>query len=224
MGFLNVHGLEVPVSQSDVPAAIWSSLIDDSYRANAANLVVKTVQPNDRVLELGTGLGIICSLLAGSDGVQVWSFEANPEVASLAERVIRANNRTNVIVAQGLPMPGPSRQITYYARAETWMSSFAKEHGPYAKAHSFSSIDVNDFIQQHNINFIVMNIGGAELEFVKHAHLKNIERIFLELHDHLYGLDGIRKITDELMDKGFVYNPRLSDGTGVTYSRLREYH
>lgn len=224
MSFLNVHGLEVPVSQNDVPSAIWSSLIDDSYRANAANLVVKAVEPNDRVLELGTGLGIISSLLAAADGVQVWSFEANPEVATLAEKVIHANNRNNVVVAPGLPMPGPSREISYYVRAEPWMSSFAAEHGAYVEVHSFASIDVNDLIQRHNINFIVMNIGGAELEFVTHAHLKNIERIFLELHDHLYGLDGIKKITDELMDKGFVYNPRLSDGTGVTYSRLREYH
>lgn len=92
------------------------------------------------------------------------------------------------------------------------------------EVHSFASIDVNDFIQQHDINYIVMNIGGAELEFVKHAHLKTIERIFLELHDNLYGLDGIKKIASELMDKGFVYNPRLSHATGVTYSRDREYH
>jgi tRNA G37 N-methylase Trm5 len=224
MSFLNVHGVEVPISQNDVPAELWSNLLDDSYRADAAKIATKAVQPNDRILELGAGLGIVTSLLAGSEGVRVWSFEGDPEMASLAKKIVLANNRTNVTVTQGLPMPGPSREISYYVRAKPWMSSFSKEHGEHVEVHSFASIDVNDFIQQHDINYIVMNIGGAELEFVKHAHLKAIERIFLELHDHLYGLDGIKKITSELMDKGFVYNPRLSHATGVTYSRDREYH
>jgi FkbM family methyltransferase len=224
MSFLTVHGLEVPISQNDVSTAIWSSLIDDTYRANAANWAIKAVQPRDRVLELGTGLGIITSLLAATEGVQIWSFEADPVLASLAEKVIAANNRSNVVVAPGIPMPGPSREISYYVRKNPWMSSFTEDHGAYEQVHSFRSIDFNDFAERHNINFIAMNIAGAELEFLHDAHLKNIDQIFLELHDHLYGLDGIRKITDELMAKGFVYDPRSSNGAGVTYSRLRQYH
>jgi hypothetical protein len=102
------------------------------------------------------------------------------------------------------------------------MASFAAEHGAYVEVHSFASIDVNDLFQQHNINFIFDEHWRCRTR-VREACPPG-ERIFLELHDHLYGLDGIKKITDELMDKSFVYNPRLSDGTGVTYSPLCEYH
>ena len=129
MTFLNVHGVDVPISRCEVSEGLWLNLLDNSYRPNTAEFAVKAVQPNDRILELGTGLGIVTTLLAGVEGVRVWSFEANPEMASLASKIVRANNGANVTVFHGLPMPGPSREFGYYVRAKPWLSSLSKEHG-----------------------------------------------------------------------------------------------
>jgi hypothetical protein len=52
-----------------------------------------------------------------------------------------------------------------------------------------------------------------------HAELRGIERIFLELHDHLYGLAGIRDITHALAAKGYAYDPRGSRGPCVLFTK-----
>ena len=106
------------------------------------------------------------------------------------------------------------------------MSSMDKNQGPYEHEISLASTNVDDFITSHNINVLVMDIEGAELDLLQKAELSGIDRIFLELHDHLYGLSGIREITQALAAKGYAYDPRGSQGPCVLFAKdngLREY-
>ncbi len=71
-----------------------------------------------------------------------------------------------------------------------------------------------------------MDIEGAERDLLRDAKLKGVERIFVELHDHLYGLSGVRDITQALAEKGFAYDPRGSRGPCVLFAKddgPREY-
>lgn len=72
-----------------------------SYEAKEARSIFKVVKPGDRVLELGSGIGIITSIIAKIAEVSVWAFEANPSTAALAQRVIDANGINNVVLSQG---------------------------------------------------------------------------------------------------------------------------
>lgn len=62
----------------DVSPVIWQALDNETYEAKEAKWISKAVKPGDRVLELGSGIGIITSLIAQIPDVQVWAFEANP--------------------------------------------------------------------------------------------------------------------------------------------------
>ncbi|TIU25248.1 MAG: FkbM family methyltransferase, partial [Mesorhizobium sp.] len=105
---------------------------------------------------------------------------------------------------------GPPRPFTFYVRKDLWMSSMDKDQGPYEREMRIVSTNIDDFIVQHAANVLVMDIEGAERELLQHAKLPGIERVYLELHDHLYGLDGIRDITQALALKGYAYDPRGS--------------
>ncbi|MEK1889823.1 MAG: FkbM family methyltransferase [Phyllobacterium sp.] len=226
MELLTVHGITVPLSSNEVSPVIWQALTNGSYEAKEAKWVFKAVRPNDRVLELGTGIGVITSLIAKVPGVQVWSFEANPSTAALAQRVINANNVGNVVLSQGLLAAGEPRTIPFYIRKDLWMSSMDKNQGPYQCEISVRSTNIDDFIADHAINILVMDIEGAERDLLRRSELPGIERVFLELHDHLYGLSGIREITQALAAKGFAYDPRGSYGPCVLFAKeqgLREY-
>lgn len=99
------------------------------------------------------------------------------------------------------------------------MSSMDKDQGPYEREMTIVSTDADDFIVQHGTNVLVMDIEGAERELLQHAKLPGIERVYLELHDHLYGLDGIRDITQALALKGYAYDPRGSRGPCVLFAK-----
>ena len=219
---LKLHGLDVPITSNDVSDVIWSALRAGAYEAKEARWAVKAVRPGDRILELGSGLGIVTSLLAGVEGVQVMAFEANPDVVRLAERVIKANNRENVTLNQGLLTAGPPRDFEFYLRKDFWMSSLLEHQGPYDDTMQVKSLNIDEFVTRAEISLIVMDIEGAEHELLKHANLPGVERVFLEFHDHLYGLPGIKDITAAMADKGFAYDPRGSSGACVLFSRGNE--
>ncbi|MBZ9603163.1 FkbM family methyltransferase [Phyllobacterium chamaecytisi] len=226
MEVLTVHGIRVPLTCDEVSPAIWQALTSGSYEAKEARSVFKAVRPNDRVLELGTGIGIITSLIAKIPGVQVWSFEANPSTAALAHRVISANDLGNVVLSQGILIAGEPCILPFYVREDLWMSSLDKRQGSYQREISLTSTNIDDFIADHAINVLVMDIEGAERDLLGRSALPHIERIFLELHDHLYGLSGIREITQALAMKGFAYDPRGSNGPCVLFAKdegLREF-
>lgn len=214
-----VHGVNVPIWPSEVSGEIWDALISGSYEAKEARWISRAIRRGDRVLELGTGLGIITSLIAAIEGVQVWSFEANPDTAKLAKRVVDANCGDNVQVMNGMLAAGPPQEFLFYMRPDLWMSSTIAGQGPYEHVLKITSSDVDAFVRRHGINAMVMDIEGAELDLLQEAELPGIERVFLELHDHLYGLAGISSISGAMAAKGLIYDPRGSSGPCVLFSK-----
>ncbi|MBD7991749.1 FkbM family methyltransferase [Ochrobactrum sp. Sa2BUA5] len=219
MTVLRVHGVKVGIAQQEVSDVIWQALHQGSYEAKEAKWVFKAIRRNDRVLELGAGLGIVSSLIASITGVRLWAFEANPHTCRLARRVIDENHHTNIVLNQGILSAGDAQTFDFYVREDLWMSSTDINQGPFNTVLQIVSADIDDFIVTHKINVLVMDIEGAERDLLENAQLAGVERIFLEFHDHLYGLDGIRAITLALAAKGFAYDPRGSCGACVLFAK-----
>jgi len=223
---LKVHGINVPITSDEVSPIIWQALTSGSYEAKEARSIFKAVKPGDRVLELGSGIGIITAIIAKIADVSVWAFEANPSTAALARRVVDANGLENVVLSQGILTAGEPCSFRFYVRRDLWMSSMDENQGPYERVIELSSTNIDEFIARNAINVLVMDIEGAERELLQSADLTGVERIFLELHDHLYGLAGIRDMTHALAAKGYAYDPRGSQGPCVLFSKddgAREY-
>lgn len=219
MEAFKVHGVLLPLSPDEVSPVIWQALKDGSYEAKEARSVARAIRDGDRVLELGSGIGVITSVIARIPGVSVWAFEANPSTARLAERVLEANRASNVRFCQGLLTAGQPESHIFYVRRDLWMSSMDENQGPYEHRIQIASENIDEFIHRHRINVLVMDIEGAERDLLSDADLHGVERIFVELHDHLYGLSGVRDITQALALKGFAYDPRGSRGPCVLFSK-----
>lgn len=214
-----LHDIRVPITETDVSAVIWHSILSGEYEAKEARSVRSLLRPGDRVLELGTGLGIITTIMAKTSGVRIWSFDANPEVIALARRVLDANDIQNVVLEHGLLTAGRAEDHVFYVRPDFWMSSMIEEQGPYQTTIPLKSANVDDFITKESVNVLVMDIEGAERELLSHARLAGVDRVFLELHDHLYGLAGVRNIFAAMDRLGFSYDPRASSGPCVLFMR-----
>ena len=60
------------------------------------------------------------------------------------------------------------------------------------------------------------NLNGANLYG---ADLSGVDRIYLELHDHVTGLDGVRRVFTTMAAQGFAFDPRHSSGPIVLFRR-----
>ncbi len=47
-----------------------------------------------------------------------------------------------------------------------------------------------------------------------------MDRLFLELHDHVTGMLSIGRLFATLAAKGFVYDPRHSEGSVVLFQKI----
>lgn len=216
---LRLHGIAVPIRAEDVSPIIWQSLTDGSYEAKEARQVPDSLYAGDRILELGAGIGVITTLMAQVRDVRIWSFDANPATVELAKRVADANGVTNVAFAHGLLSAGPPTTHVFYIREDFWMSSLTEHQGPYLSTMDLQSTNIDQFLMQNDINVLVMDVEGAERQILNDAILQGIDRIILELHDHLYGLSGVRDIFDAMHRKGFAYDPRSSSGPCILFRK-----
>ena len=218
---LVVHGIEVPISPSEVSPLIWERLSNGSYESKEIRLAPKAAKRGDRILELGAGLGIVTSALAAVPLARVWAFEADPLTVKLAQRVLATNERDNVVLAHGILGAGQPRDFRFYRRRDLWASSLIESQGCYEETIHVPSANVDEFVARHSIDLMVMDIEGAELELLSQATLPGVERIFVELHDFLYGLEGVQTIMMELGRKGYAYDPLGSSGACVLFTRDR---
>ncbi|MCO5067040.1 MAG: FkbM family methyltransferase [Rhizobiaceae bacterium] len=214
-----VHDIHLPLSRDDVSPVIWDELVSGRYEAKEVKAIRRSILVTDRVLELGAGLGIVTSVIASLTDATVRAYEANPATVDLAKRIIASNDVDNIRIEAGLLTAGAPRSYDFYVRRDLWMSSLIAEQGPYESVITLQSRDIDREIDAHEINVLVMDIEGAERELLRDAKLNGVERILLELHDHLYGLEGVRDIMHSMTAKGFAYDPRGSSGPCVLFSK-----
>ena len=70
------------------------------------------------------------------------------------------------------------------------------------------------------IDLVVCDVEGAETVLFQDADLSGVDRIFLEMHDHVTGLSGVRRLFATMAGHGFVYDPRHSQGSVVLFQKL----
>ncbi|TGN67630.1 FkbM family methyltransferase [Paracoccus liaowanqingii] len=214
-----LHDVTIPLNKIDVSDVIFNSIISGQYEAKEARIAYSLLRQGDRVLELGAGLGIITTVMAKSAGVFIWAFDANPDIVELGRVVLEENGISNVEYNQGLLSAGDSKDHVFYVRRDFWMSSMLEEQGPFDKVVILQSSDIDCFIRSKAINVVVLDIEGAERELLSNASFKGVDRVFLETHDHLYGLAGIRDIFLAMEARGFVYDPRSSSGPCILFRK-----
>ena len=159
---LLLHGLQMPISETDVSPIIWEAIQAGEYEAKEAHSVIRILRSGDRIVELGSGLGVITSIMARTPGVSIWSFDANPDLITLARRVAVANGVKNAIFEHRLLTAGPPSGHVFFIRKDFWMSSLLEQQGPYERKILIESSNLDKFIEKHSVNVLVMDIEGAE--------------------------------------------------------------
>ena len=110
----------------------------------------------------------------------------------------------------------------FYVRRDFWMSSLAEGPNPYDGIVEVPVRDLNALLREEAISLIVCDVEGAEAVLFERADLSGVERVYLETHDHITGLKGVRDMFGHLGAKGFAYDPRHSFGGVILMRRVEE--
>lgn len=218
-----LDGVLIQAPGDVITPTIAKALSTGAYEAEEARIVARALKPRDRVLEIGSGLGFVSTLIARDDRViSLIAVEADPRLAKRAASTLLLNDCADaeVINAVMAPEAATGDMAVFYQRPDFWMSSMIETDVPYERAVHVPVMPLNEVLRDRAITCIVCDIEGGEVDLLSGADLAGVDRIVVELHDHITGLSGVSRLFDIMRRKGFTYDPRCSEGTVVLFRQL----
>jgi FkbM family methyltransferase len=218
---LETEGVLIPYDPAIITPAIKHAIESGYFEAEEAAQLPHIVMPDDIVLDIGAGIGFISTLIARR-AERVISVEANPDLLPFMAALHQMNgvkNATRLNVVLGDAEAGTA---TFYQRADFWMGSLAKGPNPFKSKVKVPCMGLNALLENEKISLIVCDIEGAESFLFAQAELCCVDRVYLELHDHITGLKGVASVFAAMAKRGFAYDPRFSSGAIVLFRRIEE--
>ncbi len=218
-----LSGVQIQAPGDVITPAIAEALTTGSYEIEEARIVSRALKSHDRVLEIGSGLGFVTTLIARDERVaSLIAFEADPRLAKRASSTLTLNGCTDAEVINAVLAPEASTgdMAVFYQRPDFWMSSMFETDVPYDRIVNVPVLPLNTMLRDRAITCIVCDIEGGEVQLLKGADLAGVDRVVVELHDHITGLSGVADLFETMRRKGFAYDPRCSEGTVVLFRRL----
>lgn len=211
-----LDGLTVTCDPALIPRSVVTALVKGSYEAPERRLVVDAIRTGDRVVEIGTGVGIVsllCNRLAGPGNVL--SFEANEAL----EPAIRANFALNgmeprlrlkAVTPDGAP-------ITFF-RNENIVSSSVYDRGLQAQKVVVQSEAIDDVLRSEAATVLVIDVEGAELALLACDGVASLREIIVETHPHIVGEAETAAMIAGLVARGFRETGRIHKNVRLTRS------
>ncbi len=219
--YLEAEGVLIPYDPAVITPAIAHAIRAGYFEAEEAAQLPHIVEPDDVVLDIGAGIGFISTLIARR-AERVISVEANPDLLPFMEMLHGANHVENVTRLNAVLGEAEAGMATFYQRADFWMGSLAAGPNPYKSTVKVPYMGLNTLLKKERVTLIVCDIEGAESFLFNHAELCCVDRVYLELHDHITGLKGIASVFKAMAARGFAYDPRFSNGAIILFRRLEE--
>lgn len=210
-----IDGVRLHAGPGSVSRQMRNGLYKGNYEAGERTLLPRAVQPGDRVLEIGAGIGLISLLrrrLAGPGHVA--SYEANPRMAEVIRRNFALNGLEPDLTMKAVTEDGAP--LRFFVDDNIISSSMIRRRDGVAEIEVPSEA-IGTCIARHRPDVIVMDVEGAELGLLRRADLAGVKRILVEMHPHIVGKEAVAALARDVCAAGF----ELAERVGLNYLFVR---
>ena len=214
---VTVAGVQIRVGRHMSPR-VERTVSRGRYEEDELRLIGQMLAPDDVVLEVGAGLGLVsayCAKRLGSS--RVFAYEANPDL----EACIRETYALNQVqpTLEMCAVGADAGRVTLYRSRHLWASSVLRPSG------RVRPVDVpvralSEIARHVRPTLLIVDAEGAEGELFDHAQLPTVTRIVLELHEQVIGTASARRVRSTLAALGFEELSELSAGQHVVVQRV----
>lgn len=213
---VTVDGIRMRIDPRMSPFQV-KKLLRGRHTQHERQLLCERLEPEDIVMELGGGIGMLstaCALKIGGD--RVHSYEANPTMESL----IHDNYALNEV--------NPKMNMCMLGRTSDSCTFYASEH--FARPSAYQLADqgkttayevpvkpLNDEIQRIKPTVLVMDVQGSEGELLSFADLSTVRKLLVESHSNILGIFRVNALRRKLRNQGFIETERA--GQSFLYIR-----
>ncbi len=211
-------GVKIPLKATKELWKLRKVIFLGEYEAPELSALKDLIKPNDIVLELGAGVGVVSTFIALhlNNPANLHSFEANPSILKSIEAVAGANNVSFNVKNCAVAMADGELEFFFDDHFES-SSMINRERG--AKASKVPAVAFSNVLAALQPTVVVIDVEGAERELLDIQFPDSVRVICGEVHPHIIGDTAISKIFANLFAQGFDYHVDMSDGRGISFSR-----
>ena len=200
------HGVKVPPSPFLNDTRI-RRMGEGKYEGEEIRGALEVIRPGDRVLEMGSGLGVVGAVIAKHAKPEaVLSFEANPNLIPHINALYDLNglrDRIEVRHQVVLAAPEPPEHVTFHLRTSFLGSSLIDQKKRRTTGVDVPTVAYDSVVDEFRPDVLVMDIEGGEQDFLRHADLRGVRAIIIEFHPDVYGKPGAHDCKTILQKAGF---------------------
>jgi len=177
------------------------ALSKGGYERQKLQLIGALTSPNDVVMELGAGLGLVstyCAKRVGSS--RVFAFEADPDL----EPCIRETYELNAVepTLEMCAVGARAGRVTIYRDKHLVSSSVGRRRAG-TRPVEVPGKALNYVILRFRPTLLIIDAEAAERELFDGAELPTVTKIMLELHHRVIGTQGTDRVRATLTKLGF---------------------
>ena len=207
------HGIEVPATPHLGPN-MRRAINEGRYEARAIRAGLACIPQGARLLELGTGAGIVGAVLARHLAPSaVLSVEANPGLIDSLRELHAHNGLSEVISVRNavvLSAPDAPASVDFFLRGNFLGSSLTPLKIEKATPITVPVLRYADLAAEFPHDAIMMDIKGGELDFLRHADLSAVKVVVGGFHREIYGRPGMQECRRLLRAQGFEMDEEQS--------------
>lgn len=223
MATFSLNGLEMTLPDALMTAPIRKMIDNGWYEIDEVKALKMNLRPEDRVLEIGGGMGYIAAMSARTVGAsQVTTVEANPEMVPVIRRNLEANGFPEVDIRHGVAVAKKGQgHAEFFLPRSFWAASINPQGLKGApKSIEVPTLSMTELIEETQPTFLMIDVEGAEADFFMSRLPATLRVIVLELHQNKYPRHVIRDIFRRLDQQDFVYQPNGSHAAVVCFERI----
>jgi predicted RNA methylase len=208
--FAQIESFLVRVDDKKYTPEIQDAIVRGYYEQRERDLLRYILRPGDRVLELGSGIGVIAMTAAAIVGeTNVMTFDANPNILIEAKDNFHRNGFSNIQVRVGLLKNQASFKrgefADFYIDAAFWGSRLdaSAETPGIVEAIKSPIYCFEDEVAFHKANVLLCDIEGDEIELFEHADLSGLRTIVVETHPWIVSKEATARMISKIANQGF---------------------
>jgi FkbM family methyltransferase len=179
-GDVDLRGVTLRLDAKWATPALREAVFAGNYEAFEAEIVQATMGPEDRVVEVGCGIGFIGTLASRIVGDAVHCYDANPDIAAIARETFD-RNRVGATVTTAVLQHKPAAPTVQFHITENFCTS-SLVPTPGSRPVSVPLLDVGAAITAHAATYLIVDIEGAETDLLLPPLPGSVRKLCVECH------------------------------------------
>lgn len=214
---VSIDGLRLIGYRRDIPKHVSQMLVRGDYEMPERVAISQLLRKGDRVLEIGSCVGVVALTAARIVGAQnVLTFEPNPAAAAVARENFALNALPVELINAAVGVDDGTLNLR--VSPDSWLGASGRRQFD-GRTVATQMRSIASVVASFKPSVLVIDTEGMEEELLPACPLADVRALVVEVHPDVIGTDGVARLGHHLRRSGFTPIESLSSGDTETWER-----